>query len=257
MSSASVEPALRAEGVVKSFGGVRAVDGASVAVHPGEIAALIGPNGAGKSTFMRALTGEHKLDAGRVWIHGVEVTGWAPHRISRLGLGRTYQAARLFLSMSAEENLLVSPHTQLGDKVSASMFRRSAVRAEERTNLARAREVLDVVGLSDKSHALAGALSGGQQRLLELGRLLMTQSTVAVLDEPTAGLSPSMVGVLENSLRMLASQGMAILLVEHHMGMVGRMADRVTVMTLGRVIAEGTYEEVRLNDSVRQAYLGV
>lgn len=253
----SGEALLRAEEIVKTFGRVKAVDHVSLSIHPGQIDALIGPNGAGKSTFMRTLTGEHRVDSGRIWIGATEVTGWAPHRISRRGVGRTYQAPRLFLSMSVLENLLVSPYPQLGDKAWATLVQRRAIRSEEELLHRRAREVMETVGLEGKANSLAGALSGGQQRLLELGRLLMTEAVVAVLDEPTAGLSPAMVSILEDTLRLLASRGLGILLVEHHMGIVSRIAARVSVMALGGIIASGSYNDVRLNGAVREAYLGV
>jgi branched-chain amino acid transport system ATP-binding protein len=249
-------PLLQAEGVVKRFGGVTAVDGASVEVRAGQIVALIGPNGAGKSTLMRLITGEERCDGGVIRIKGQNVTGMPAFKISRLGLGRTYQEGRLFWSMSVLENLLVSAYPQLGETAAGALLRRSRVRAEEQRLRERGYEVLDMIGLVPKAKDLAGSLSGGQRRLVEIGRMLMTDAQVAVLDEPTAGLAPSMVSVLEEMLRLLAGKKLAVLVVEHHMGLVGRVSDHVRVMAYGRIMAEGSYDEIRSNAAVREAYLG-
>jgi ABC-type branched-subunit amino acid transport system ATPase component len=250
------QPLLDARGVVKRFGGITAVNGASVDVIAGQIVALIGPNGAGKSTFMRLLTGEERCDEGVIRIKGREVTGSPPYKISRLGLGRTYQEGRLFWSMSVLENLLVSAHPQVGESAFGALFRRRRVRDDEQRLVDRAFEVLSMVGLETKARDLAGALSGGQRRLLEIARLLLTDAEIAVLDEPTAGLAPSMVSVLEDMLKLLAAKGLGVLVVEHHMGLVSRVSDHVRVMTFGQIMAEGTYEEIRSNVAVQEAYLG-
>jgi branched-chain amino acid transport system ATP-binding protein len=247
---------LEADGLVKRFGGITAVNGASVDVRAGQIVALIGPNGAGKSTLMRLITGEEHCDAGVIRIKGRNVTGAPPHKISRLGLGRTYQEGRLFWSMSVLENLLVSAYPQPGESAVRAVFRRRQVRADEQRLCERAFEVLGMVGLESHAREMAGSLSGGQRRLVEIGRLLMTDASIAVLDEPTAGLAPSMVSVLEDMLKMLAEKGLALLVVEHHMGLVSRVSDHVRVMAFGQIMAEGTYDEIRSNVSVQDAYLG-
>lgn len=250
------QPLLEARDVVKRFGGITAVNGASVDVRAGQIVALIGPNGAGKSTLMRLITGEERCDDGIIRVKGHNVTGAPPYKISRLGLGRTYQEGRLFWSMSVLENLLVSAYPQLGESAVRAIFRRRKVRGDEQRLCDRAFEVLGMVGLEGKAHDLAGSLSGGQRRLLEIGRLLMTDAEIAVLDEPTAGLAPSMVSVLEDMLKLLATKGLAVLVVEHHMGLVSRVSDHVRVMALGKIMAEGTYDEIRSNAAVQDAYLG-
>lgn len=257
MTSNLKDVVLEASNVVKRFGGLAAVDGMSLNLRAGEISALIGPNGAGKSTMMQILTGEHTPDEGTIRVLGNDVTGWAPYRVSRLGFGRTYQTGRLFWSMSVMENMLVSQYPQTGDTLKGAFFNRSAARKEEAQRVEQARKVLTEVGIDRMSNELAGSLSGGQRRLVELGRLLMTGAKLAVLDEPTAGLSPEMIDVLEGVLRLLAQKGLGILLVEHNMGLVGRVADHVRVMAFGKLIAEGSYDEIRAHEGVREVYLGV
>lgn len=248
---------MRATGVVKRFGGVAAVDGVSLDLRAGEVSALIGPNGAGKSTMMKLFTGEEHPDEGRIEIMGTDVTGFPPFKVSRQRLGRTYQSGRLIWSMTVMENLLLSPYPQVGDSFKGALFGRKAAREQENRLIEQAYGVLDEVGLARMANEPAGSLSGGQRRLVELGRLIMTGAELAVLDEPTAGLSPKMVELVEDVLRLLRSKGLGILLVEHNMSLVGRLADRVTVMAFGKVIAEGTYQEIRADDGVKEVYLGV
>lgn len=248
---------LRAEGLRKRFGGVAAVDGVSIALAPGEIAAVIGPNGAGKSTLFDLLSGVTAPDAGRILLGGVEATGLPPHRIARLGLTRTFQVSRELGRLTVLENLLLAAPDTTGERLRDVFLRPGAVRRAQAASVEAARAVLAEVGLTGREDALAQELSGGQRKLLELGRALMTGAPLVLLDEVGAGVAPALRRALcEVVARLRAKHGRGFLLVEHDMGVVARLADRVVVMAEGRVLTEGSYEMIRRDGRVIEAYLG-
>jgi branched-chain amino acid transport system ATP-binding protein len=244
------EVALRAEGLEKRFGGLRAVADVSLDVHVGEIHAVIGPNGAGKSTLINLLSGELRASAGAVHLGGRNVSGLAPDRLGLAGLGRSYQKTTIFLPFTAFENVRLAAQARAPGRL--SMFRaadRDAAVAE------RACAALATVGLDGRGESLAGLLSHGEQRQLELAMVLATEPTILVLDEPLAGMGQAEASRMIALIRSLKA-GRAILIVEHDMDAVFALADRLTVMADGRVIASGAPEEVRRDPAVRTAYLG-
>ena len=226
--------------VRRSFGGIHAVQGVSFSLAEQEIVGIIGPNGSGKSTLFNLLTGAIRPDSGRVLLHGRDTTGWKPHRIARAGMGRTFQIPALFVNMTVRENLYAA--VVEGDWKSA----------RERTD-----QVLDVMTLGDLRDELAGALSGGQQRLLEFGRVLMRDPQVILLDEVTAGVHPTLRQTILAAIIRLRSEGRSFLVIEHDMELVRAVCDRVIVMDAGRVVAEGSFEDIASDKSVVEAYLGV
>jgi branched-chain amino acid transport system ATP-binding protein len=225
---------LEVHDLVRAFGGVRAVDGASLEVEPGSITGLIGPNGAGKSTLFNCITGFVRAQSGRVLLDGRRIERKASHRIARAGLVRTFQTPRALKRMTVLDNVLVPGGTSR-----------------------RAHELLELVRLDGYAHELAGTLSGGQRKLLDLVRALMTEPRILLLDEPMAGVAPALrVELLEHILALRRDRGLTFLIVEHDLDFVMRASDRVIVMNDGRVIAAGTPDEVRTNEQVVDAYLG-
>jgi neutral amino acid transport system ATP-binding protein len=237
--------------LVHVFGGVRAVDGATLAVEPGSITGLIGPNGAGKSTLFNCISGFLRPQAGRVTLEGRRIDRRAPHRIARAGLVRTFQTPRTLARMTVLENVVLGAPHHPGERLGGRGARR------EREALARAGELLRLVRLDGHAGALAGTLSGGQRKLLDLVRALMAEPRILLLDEPMAGVSPAVrVELLEHILGLRERDGLTFLIVEHDLDFVMRASDRVVVMSEGRVIAEGTPDEVRADERVVDAYLG-
>jgi ABC-type branched-subunit amino acid transport system ATPase component len=248
---------LDVEDVVRSFDGVRAVDGASFSVEPHSITGLIGPNGAGKSTLFGTIAGSLRPDSGRILFEGRRIDRRPAYRVARAGVVRTYQAARVLTRMTVLENLLVASFGHPGERLSGIAFRPRASRAHERQVHERALELLELVGLRSLERDYAGTLSGGQRKLLDLARVLMLRPTLVLLDEPMAGVSPTLrVQLLEHILAMREDRGITFLIVEHDLDFVMQAADRVVVMNEGRVLAVGAPGEVRTNEHVIDAYLG-
>ena len=252
-----MSPLLEVEDVVRTFGAVRAVDGATFAVEEHSITGLIGPNGAGKSTLFATIAGSLKPTSGQIVFAGVRIEGRPAHRVARAGVVRTYQAARVLTRMSVLENLLLATRAHPGERLTGVLFRPRSARAHELRGLERARELLALVGLESFMHEYAGTLSGGQRKLLDLARVLMLEPSLVLLDEPMAGVAPTLrVQLLEHILAVRRDRALTFLIVEHDLDFVMQAADRVVVMNQGRVLTVGTPDEVRANDQVVDAYLG-
>jgi branched-chain amino acid transport system ATP-binding protein len=246
---------LRAENVARRFGGFTAVDVDHLAVRRGEITALIGPNGAGKSTLFNLLTGFDRPDAGRWTFDGQPLAGVPAHKVARMGMVRTFQLTRVLSRLTVLENMRIAASGQLGERLWAAPFG-LAWRRAEKENTSRARALLARFLLDDKRDEPAGALSGGQRKLLEMARALMVEPRMVMLDEPMAGVNPALKQSLLGHIVSLRDDGVTVLFVEHDMDMVHEISDHVVVMAQGRVIAEGTAREVTQDERVVSAYLG-
>jgi len=248
---------LDVDGVVKSFGGIRAVDGASLRVGRGSITALIGPNGAGKTTLFNVLTGFQRGDRGSVRFAGEEVLGRPAYAIARRGMVRTFQITKALAAMPVIDNMMLAAPEQPGERFRNLFLRPRAVRAREREVREEAVRLLEVFDLGELAADYAGTLSGGQRKLLELARALMARPTLLMLDEPMAGINPSLGRRLLDHMQTLrAEQGMTFLFVEHDMEVVMNHSDTVVVMAEGRVISVGEPQQVREDPAVVDAYLG-
>jgi neutral amino acid transport system ATP-binding protein len=243
--------------VVKRFGGIRAVDGAGFDVEEGSITALIGPNGAGKTTLFNVLTGFHRGDAGSVRFCGEEIFRLPAYAVARRGMVRTFQITKALAAMPVIDNMMLAAPDQPGERFRNLVFRPGAVRSREREVRERALELLEVFNLGDHADAYAGTLSGGQRKLLELARALMAEPRLLMLDEPMAGINPTLGRRLLDHMQTLRRErGMTFLFIEHDMEVVMNHSDTVIVMADGRVIAEGEPHEVRKDETVIDAYLG-
>ncbi len=245
------------DNVSKHFSGIRAVDGCSFRIAKGRITGLIGPNGAGKTTLFNIVAGFIRADTGRVLLEGKDVTGQPPHRLFHRGLVRTFQIPQEFSRMTLIENLMVVPAGQSGERLLATWLRPGRVAAEERRVREKAEEVIDFLQLGHVARELAGNLSGGQKKLLELGRTMMTDAKVVLLDEPGAGVNRTLLAKLCESIRRLNEErGYTFCIIEHDMDVITRLCDPVVVMAQGRVLTEGSMNHVRSNEAVLDAYFG-
>ena len=248
---------LQVDDIVKTFGGLRAVDGCSFTVERGSITGLIGPNGAGKSTLFNIAAGFLTPDSGRVLLDGEDVTRLAPHRRFHRGLVRTFQIPHEFDRMTVLENLMLVPAGQSGERVTNTLFRLQRVKREERAVRERADDVLEFLQLTHVRDELAGRLSGGQKKLLELGRTMMTEARVVLLDEPGAGVNRTLLGHLaEDIQRLNRERGYTFCIIEHDMDLIAELCNPVVVMAQGRVLTQGPMERIRRNEAVLEAYLG-
>jgi len=240
----------------RAFYGVTALDGVDLTVRRGTITGLIGPNGAGKTTLFNCVSGLIPPDGGRVIFDGVDVTGWPPHRVTARGLVRTFQIARGFPRLSVLENLMLYGARQPGETLWRAVARPPGVARRERELHARAVDVAAGLHLTSLLDAPASDLSGGQKKLLELGRALMTEPSLIMLDEPIAGVNPALAARIAEHLRALRESGLTFLVIEHHLDVIARLCDPVIVMAEGRHLAEGTFAEVAADERVQAAYLG-
>ncbi len=248
---------LEARGVSKSFGGFQAVEDASLAVGDRSITALIGPNGAGKSTLFNCISGFARPDAGRIELAGRRIDRRPPHTIVQAGLCRTFQTARALTRMTVLDNVRLAAPDHPGERLVPLVAKRRAVRRREGEVTEQALELLRLVRLDGHADALSGTLSGGQRKLLDLARVLMASPRLILLDEPMAGVNPALrEELLAHILDLRASRGVTFLIVEHDLGFVMQASDRVIVMNEGRVLMDGTPDEVRNDERVIDAYLG-
>jgi len=252
------ETPLEVEGLRKTFGGIVAVDEVSFDVEAGTLTGLIGPNGAGKSTTFNLITGMLEPDAGTVRFNGEDITGAQPHEIANRGLARTFQIARELEEMTVLENMMLAPKGQSGETLWRSVlpFTREAVEREEAAQLERVWEVLDFFEIDHLAEEYAGNLSGGQRKLLEMARALLTDPDMLLLDEPFAGVNPSLEKRLLEHIHELREEGYTFLIVEHDMDLIMNNCERVIVLHQGRVLQDGTPATIRESEDVIEAYLG-
>jgi branched-chain amino acid transport system ATP-binding protein len=251
----SPDAILVVDDVVRRFGGLVAVFVEDLRVERNTITALIGPNGAGKTTLFNVLTGFDRADEGSWYLNGADVAGWPAYRIARAGMVRTFQLTKALAGMTVLDNMLLGARDQEGERLSLAIMR-FAWRKQERATHDRALALLDTFGLADKRNDLAATLSGGQRKLLEMARALMSEPQLVMLDEPMAGVNPALVQSLLEHIRGLRDDGRTVMFVEHDMDVVMSISDRVVCMAEGRVIADGTPTEVVSNQALIDAYLG-
>lgn len=248
---------IKVDQVSKSFGGIRAVDNCSLHVAKGSVTGLIGPNGAGKSTLFNIIAGLLPPDGGTITLDGSDVTGWPAHRLFAAGLARTFQIAHEFSRMTVLENLTAVPMGQAGEHLVNSWLRWSQVQAEERGVRDRALQVLEELRLTPLKNEFAGNLSGGQKKLLELGRTMMVRPKIVLLDELGAGVNRTLLGEIAGEIeRLNRIHGYTFFVIEHDMDLIARLCDPVIVMAEGRVLTQGSMAEIRANAAVIDAYLG-
>jgi branched-chain amino acid transport system ATP-binding protein len=247
---------LRAQGLHKNFGGVKAVSDVSFEVSAGSIYAVIGPNGAGKSTLLNLISGVYRPGSGSLYFNGANLSALPAHRRVRLGIARTFQKIRLFKQLSVLDNVIAGFHVHHHVPAWQYVTHGAAFKADQERCRERAEQLLHFVGMSARLHALAGSLSYGEQRMLELARALATKPQLLLVDEPAAGLNAAEVDGLLDRIRTLRRDGTTVILVEHNMDLVMNVADRIMVMDYGRRLFEGVPIEVQKNPAVIAAYLG-
>ena len=244
-------------GVNKHFGGIHAVHDATLQIKTGSITGLIGPNGAGKTTLFNVIAGLYKPDSGTVQLDGQDITGLAPHELFARGLLRTFQIAHEFSSLTVRENLMMVPQNQSGERLMDAWLQPAKIRQEEAALITKANEVISFLQLDLVANERAGNLSGGQKKLLELGRTMMTDAKIVFLDEVGAGVNRTLLNHIGDSiLRLNREQGYTFCMIEHDMEFISRLCNPVIVMAEGSVLATGSAAEIRNNDDVIEAYLG-
>lgn len=239
------------------FGGIRAVDGTSLKIEKGSITGLIGPNGAGKTTLFNVVAGAYKPTSGKVYLDGEDVTGLEPHEMFKKGMLRTFQIAHEFSTLTVLENLMVVADNQPGERLLEAWFKNKRVRAFEDKVRAKALEVIDFLEIPHLTRELAGNLSGGQKKLLELGRTMMVNAKVVFLDEVGAGVNRTLLKTIGSSIQRLnRERGYTFCMIEHDMDFISRLCNPVIVMAEGKLLTQGTADEVKSNEQVIEAYLG-
>ena len=247
---------LTATGLSKSFGGIKAVKNAQIEVKQGSITGLIGPNGAGKTTLFNLLSNFIRPDEGAVIFDDQPIQHLPSHEIAQQGLIRTFQVARVLSRLSVLENMLLAKPQQTGENFFQVWLQQKKLRQEERANKEAAMAILESVGLAAKADDYAGALSGGQRKLLEMARTLMTSPKLILLDEPAAGVNPTLINQICEHIQEWNRQGISFLIIEHNMDVIMSLCDRVWVLAEGTNLADGTPEEIQNNSDVLEAYLG-
>jgi len=241
----------------KNFGNLRALDGVSLTVERGSVTGLIGPNGSGKTTLFNVVSGFYAKDGGEIRFKGKRIDSLTPDAIARRGLCRTFQIAKAPEKLTILENMLLAANTQRGENPVSALFKRHSVNKLERENLDRAMELLTMLELAHLRNEFAGNLSGGQKKLLSLGRMLMRNPDLILLDEPTAGVNPTLANELLEVIRSLQEElKRTFLIVEHNMKVIANLCEKVFVLNFGKLLAEGTAEEIQQNEQVLKAYLG-
>jgi branched-chain amino acid transport system ATP-binding protein len=248
---------IRVDDVSRHFGGLKAVDHVSLEIAEGSITGLIGPNGAGKSTLFNTIAGLYAPTGGRVFLDDEDITGLRPHQLFNRGLLRTFQIAHEFTRLSVVENLMMVPAQQSGENLVNAWFRRGQVAEEEARIYRRAQEVIDFLNMDHLTDEIAGNLSGGQKKLLELGRTMMVDAKIVFLDEVGAGVNRTLLREIGDAIiKLNQEQNYTFCMIEHDMDFIARLCDPVICMAEGKVLAEGTAEEVKNNEEVIEAYLG-
>ncbi|WP_417525724.1 ABC transporter ATP-binding protein [Marinovum sp.] len=248
---------IRVENLHRHFGGFHAVDGATLEIEKGSVTALVGPNGAGKTTLFNVIAGVLPPTSGKVYMDEEDITGLAPHVLFSKGLLRTFQVAHEFSSMTCRENLMMVPGGQSGEVLWNTWFGRRRIAEEERALRALADEVLDFLTISHLADHPAGAISGGQKKLLELGRTMMVDARIVFLDEVGAGVNRTLLNTIADAiLRLNKERGYTFCVIEHDMDFIARLCDPVIVMAEGKKLAQGTIAEIKANEQVIEAYLG-
>ena len=243
--------------LTKKFGGFTAVNDASLTIEEGSITGLVGPNGAGKTTLFNVIAGVYKPSKGTVFLDGKDITGLEPHQLFHKGLLRTFQIAHEFSTMTVRENLMMVPGEQSGEKLLDVWLKPSKIRAEEVLLRKKADEVIEFLEISHVADELAGNLSGGQKKLLELGRTMMVDAKIVFLDEVGAGVNRTLLNTIGDAIiRLNKERGYTFCVIEHDMEFIGRLCDPVIVMAEGGVLAKGTIDEIKSNEQVIEAYLG-
>lgn len=248
---------LRVDNLRKAFGGLVAVDDVSLVIGKGTITGLIGPNGAGKTTLFNMIAGALQPTSGRIFLDEEDLSGLRTHEMFHRGIVRTFQIPNEFAKLTVLENLMMVPSGQPGENLFRSWLSRGLVARREREVMRKAEEALEFLSLSHLRDELAGNLSGGQKKLLELGRTMMTDARVVLLDEPGAGVNPTLLGKIADMIRALnVDRGYTFCVIEHDMDLIASLCDPVVVLAEGRVLVEGTFETVRQDSRVLDAYLG-
>ncbi|ASP22014.1 ABC transporter ATP-binding protein [Antarctobacter heliothermus] len=248
---------IKVDNLHRHFGAFRAVDGASLEIATGSITGLVGPNGAGKTTLFNVIAGALEPTSGTVTMDGEDITGLPPHELFHKGLLRTFQIAHEFHSMTCRENLMMVPGGQSGEALWNTWFGRKRIAEEERALRAKADEVLDFLTIAHLADHPAGAISGGQKKLLELGRTMMVDAKIVFLDEVGAGVNRTLLNTIADTIvRLNKERDYTFCVIEHDMDFIGRICDPVIVMAEGKKLAEGTLDEIKANDAVIEAYLG-
>jgi branched-chain amino acid transport system ATP-binding protein/neutral amino acid transport system ATP-binding protein len=247
---------LEVRGLCRSFFGVHALRRVDLRVEAHRITGLIGPNGAGKTTLFNCISGVVPPDSGTVHFDGRDITGWRPDRIASVGLARTFQIARGFPRLSVYENLLLFGDAQPGERISAAVLQRTSALRRESELIERAAAIAQRLNLVRVLNDPAASLSGGQKKLLEIGRVLMARPKLILLDEPVAGVNPSLSREIADHLRTLVDDGLSVLLIEHHLDTIAKLCDHVVVLAEGKNLAEGSFDAVSHNEAVQEAYMG-
>ena len=245
------------ENIHKHFGGVRAVNGATLSIQPNTITGLIGPNGAGKTTLFNVIAGLYQPTSGKVTLNGEDITGLRPHELFHKGVLRTFQLAHEFATLTVRDNLMMVPPNQAGESLLSTWFNPSLVRAKEEEIRAKAEEVIHFLEIEQVANEFAGNLSGGQKKLLELGRTMMVDAKIVFLDEVGAGVNRTLLHKIGDAIiKLNQERNYTFCLIEHDMEFVARLCDPVICMAEGSVLAEGTIDDVKNNEQVIEAYLG-